>query len=266
MIMYLRGLKSPTIKGMSLLQMPLPKSKHSLDRTLITTCLLRSNTSMNPSKHILRSQHSLAYEHTIVKTETAKRIGVQTPSDTKNNPLRPIVLSKLSTPYPIPKAYVLERSEPIPTHRKLPIRAAANGLCSYRLTNRNFNIFWVCNHSRMWTSSSLLLFETLQRTITISSIEPWAVDLIKNSIDRRTLSQRNGPGKLAKVGVTDGPRNARVFGWSRSLKKKFWRERQNDHDELERNISALFGLFTTRNYSRPRNSYDRSWSSSLGFR
>jgi hypothetical protein len=30
----------------------------------------------------------------------AKRIGFQTPSDTKNNPLRPIVFSKLSTPYP----------------------------------------------------------------------------------------------------------------------------------------------------------------------
>jgi hypothetical protein len=39
-------------------------------------------------------------------------------------------------------------------------------------------------------------------------IKPWAVDLINDSIDRRTLSQRNGPGKLARVGVTDGSRNA----------------------------------------------------------
>jgi hypothetical protein len=43
--------------------------------------------------------------------------------------------------------------------------------------------------------------------------------------------------------VTDGARNARVFGWSRSLKTKFRREEWNDHDEHERNISALFGLF-----------------------
>ena len=43
-------------------------------------------------------------------------------------------------------------------------------------------------------------------------IKPWAEELINDSMKRRTLSQRNGPGKLARVGVTDGPRNARVFG------------------------------------------------------
>src|SRR5271155_1185273 len=106
---------------MSLLQMPLRKLKHSSDHTFVTNCLLRSTTSVNPSKHILRSQVStqprLRAHHR--KNRTAKRIGFQTPSDTTNNPLHPIVLSKLSTPYPIPKAYVLERSEPIPDPPKV---------------------------------------------------------------------------------------------------------------------------------------------------
>src|SRR5271155_5618707 len=125
-----------------------------------------------------------------------------------------------------------------PTHRKLPIRAAANVIRAYRLTNRNF---------LPATESAIIRDRELPDNIIAvvirdfakdyyDIIKPWAVDLIKNSIDRRTLSQRNGPGKLAKVGVTDGPRNARVFGWSRSLKKKFRRELQNDHDEHERNI------------------------------
>lgn len=53
------------------------------------------------------------------RIRAAKRIGFQTPSDITNNSLRPIILSKLSTPYPTPKAYVLERSEPIPDPPKV---------------------------------------------------------------------------------------------------------------------------------------------------
>ena len=121
MIMYLRGLKSPVIKGMSLLQMPLPKSKHSLDRTLITTCLLRSNTSVNPSKHILRSQHSLAYEHTIVKTEWQPNAsGFRLlPILRTTHYVRLYYPSYLHLIPLVPKAYVLGRSEPIPDPPKV---------------------------------------------------------------------------------------------------------------------------------------------------
>jgi hypothetical protein len=152
--------------------MPLPKSKHSSDRTLVTTCLLRSNTSVNPSKQ--STQPRLRAHHR--KNRTAKRIGFQTPSDTTNNPLRPIVLSKLSYLHLIPyQKHMFSKDQSLfPTHRKLPIRAAANLICSYQLKNRNFNIlclplslqsFEIVN----FLTTSSPLFETLQRTIMISS-------------------------------------------------------------------------------------------------
>ena len=52
-------------------------------------------------------------------------------------------------------------------------------------------------------------------------IKDWGVNLIKDTVSRRLLSQRNGPGQLARVGVSEGPRNARLFGWVRNLKKKY---------------------------------------------
>ena len=105
---------------MSLLQMPLPKSKHSSDRTLVTTCLLRSNTFVNPSKHILRSQHSLAYEHTIVKTEQPNESGFRLlPILRTTHYVRLYYPSYLHLIPLVPKAYVLERSEPIPDPPKV---------------------------------------------------------------------------------------------------------------------------------------------------
>ena len=74
-------------------------------------------------------------------------------------------LSK-TIPYPIPKSYVLERSEPISDWTKV------NVIWSYRLTNRNFNILYLLLSLQSFeivnflTTSSALLFETLQRIIT----------------------------------------------------------------------------------------------------
>ena len=60
-------------------------------------------------------------------------------------------------------------------------------------------------------------------------------------IHQRSLSQRNNPGKLARVGVTEGLRNARLFGWARNLTTKYHKILdRRDHDQ---NISSLFGLF-----------------------
>jgi len=50
------------------------------------------------------------------------------------------------------------------------------------------------------------------------AIQQWPVPLLHDSISRRTLSLRNNPGQLARVGVSEGPRNARLFGWVRNLK------------------------------------------------
>ena len=155
--------------------MPLPKSKRSLDRTLITTCLLRSNTSMNPSKHILRSQHSLAYKHTIVKTEQPNESGFRLLPILRTTHYVRLYYPSYLHLIPYQKHMFSKDQSLFPTHRKLPIRAAANVICSYRLTNRNFNILCLplslqsFENLNFLTTSSLLLFETLQMIITISS-------------------------------------------------------------------------------------------------
>ena len=180
------------------------------------------------------------------KNRTAKRIGFLAPSNTTTAFLPKITLNRLSTPYPVLNAYVLERSSPIPD--PLKVTDITCGKC---------NIFIPIDDSQLQytlkASESAIFVNEQDEIIAVvirdfahdyyDIIKPWAEELINDSIKRRTLSQRNGPGKLARVGVTDGPRNARVFGWSRSLKKKFKKAWRKDHDEHERNISALFGLF-----------------------
>jgi hypothetical protein len=181
------------------------------------------------------------------KIKTAKRIGFHTSSHPTAESLPTIKLRKLSRPYPTPGAYVLEKSSPIPKPPK--VTDTSCGKCDTLIPIVESEL----QRTIPATDSAIIRDEDTGDIIAVvirdlahdyyDLIKPWAIDLINNSIDRRTLSQRNGPGKLARVGVTDGPRNARVFGWSRSLKKKFRKDRMKDHDEHERNISALFGLF-----------------------
>src|SRR5438034_9038700 len=67
-------------------------------------------------------------------------------------------------------------------------------------------------------------------------IQDWGVNLIKDTINRRSLSQRNNLGQLARVGISEGQRNARMFGWVRNLKKRY--HTTSDQDEHEQNISS----------------------------
>jgi len=182
------------------------------------------------------------------KNRTAKRIGFHPTASLLINSIKPIYLSKLSTPHPTPKAYVYERIlGPKPKAPK--VTDTSCGKC---------DTFLPLTESKLQctipsTDSAIIRDQNTKQIIAVvirdfakdyyDYIKPWAVELINDSINRRTLSQRNGPGKLARVGVTDGPRNARVFGWSRSIKQKFRKDRCSDHDIHERNISALFGLF-----------------------
>ena len=91
-----------------------------------------------------------------------------------------------------------------------------------------------------------------------SQVGPWAVDLIEDSINRRShLCQRNNPGKLGRVGVTGGSRSGGFFGWARNLKEKFKNAVDKlDHDQRiatnhqvleghdhDQAISSLFGIF-----------------------
>lgn len=182
------------------------------------------------------------------KNRIAKRIGFHPSVSTSQSVLpEPIFLSKLSMPHPTPKAYIYEQLSNKPKPPK--VTDISCGKCDLMLPLIESRL----QCSIPATDSAVIRDSTTKTIVAVvirnlakdyyDIIKPWAIDLINDSIDRRNLSQRNGPGKLARVGVTDGPRSARVFGWSRSLKTKFKQENQSDHDVHERNISALFGLF-----------------------
>jgi len=155
--------------------------------------------------------------------------------------LEPIELLKLSTPYPVPKAYVLERqptdSNSIPQAPN--VTDTSCGKCDDLIPITKSKL--QCTISA--TDSAIIRDKATGDIIAIvirafaqdyyNEIKPWAVGVIKDSIHRRILSQRNGPGKLTRVGVTDGARNARVFRWFRSLKEKFRKDRCSDHDKHE---------------------------------
>ena len=90
-------------------------------------------------------------------------------------------------------------------------------------------------------------------------IQDWGVNLIKDTINRRSLSQRNNPGQLARVGISEGQRNARMFGWVRNLKNRY--RNASDQDEYEQSISLLFGLFYANKYHGLRKNLKRlCWS------
>jgi hypothetical protein len=205
--------------------------------------------------HNIFREHSLKSKSGRVRTQsrkniTAKRVGFHPTSALRIESLKPIYLSKLSIPHPTPKAYVYERTSdenPIPTPPNMTDTSC--GKCDTLLPMIESKLQCVIPA----TESAIIRDRDTNAIIAViirdfaqdyyDHIKCWAINLINDSIDRRTLSQRNGPGKLARVGVTDGPRHARVFGWSRSLKKKFRKEHQSDHDKHERDISSLFGLF-----------------------
>ena len=222
--------------------------------TLLGTYSLQQLPILIQSLHKSFREHSLKSKSGRVRTQsrkniTAKRVGFHPTSSSQVQSLKLIYLSKQSTPHPTPKAYIYERtsdSDPIPTLPKVTDMSC--GKCNSLLPVIESKLHITIPA----TESAIIRDKDTNAIIAVvirdfardyyNHIKPWAVNLINDSIDRRILSQRNGPGKLARVGVTDGSRNARVFGWSRSLKKKFRKNHRSDH-EHERDISALFGLF-----------------------
>jgi hypothetical protein len=71
-------------------------------------------------------------------------------------------------------------------------------------------------------------------------IQPWAVNLIEDSLSRRRPTQRNNP-QMAQVGVSTGSRSARLFGWVRNLFNRF--KKAPDAQKHDSEISSLFGIF-----------------------
>lgn len=169
------------------------------------------------------------------------RIGFSTPIE-----LPIVYLHRLSIEYPPRNHFVLEiPSEPVPS--TLPLR---DPTCRYHTD------FHMLDESKLAytlhsNQSTLFLDADTGEQIAVvirdfaksyfPSIQEWSIPLLQDAIHRRSLSQRNNPGKLARVGVTEGARNTSLFGWARNLTTKYRKILdRHDHDQ---NISSLFGLF-----------------------
>ena len=167
------------------------------------------------------------------QTHIADRIGLLSSVD-----LPIIFLRRLQTEYPPRDYFILENpTEPIPP--PLPLRDPS---CRYRTE------FHILDESQL--SALFVDIDNGERIAVVirnfarsyfPAIQQWAVLLLHDSISRRTLSLRNNPGQLARVGVSEGPRNARLFSWVRNLKSAF--RAANDRESHDQNISSLFGLF-----------------------
>ena len=206
----------------------------NIDRSLLSTSALQLVELFQTA-----SQHS--------DSEHRHRLHVAATLGLLSTVERPIkFLSKLSSEYPPRKHIILENyNEPIP-----PLRLRIERTCSfctdYHILDESQLSFTLSSEK-----SAMFLDSSTNEVIAIvirnfaqgyfPFIKEWGTELIKNSISRRILSQRNNPGKLARVGISEGPRNARLFGWVRNLKYKF--KTSIDKEFHEQNISSLFGLF-----------------------
>jgi hypothetical protein len=73
-------------------------------------------------------------------------------------------------------------------------------------------------------------------------IQPWSVNLLNDSIDRRShYVLRNDPGQMARIGVSPGQRSGSVFGWVRNLKKT--KKATTGLEDHQYQVSSLFGFF-----------------------
>jgi hypothetical protein len=149
--------------------------------------------------------------------------------------------------YPPRNHFVLENpDEPIPPPLKLK-----DPTCNYC---DNFHVLDLSQLSFTLSSdqSAIFIDDDTEEIVAVvirdlaknyfSQIGEWGVNLIQDSIKRRShFCQRNNPGILARVGVSEGPRQCRLFGWVRNLKEKFKTALDKvDHDQ---SISSLFGIF-----------------------
>ena len=151
--------------------------------------------------------------------------------------------------YPPRNHFVLENpDEPIPPPPKLKDRT-----CNYC---SNFHILDISQLSFILSSYQSIIFidDDIEEIMTIvirdlakdyfSEIGEWGINLIQDSIKRRShFCQRNNPGTLARVGVSEGARQSRLFGWVRNLKEKF--KTASDKIDHDQSISSLFGIFYT---------------------
>jgi hypothetical protein len=201
--------------------------------------LLTSQSAIQLQK--LLSQHTKRRRNR--RYHRAKRVGLLSDADL---PVYRLKRHSAGSEYPPPKNFILECHSP--DQKKPPPPKKRDSTCGYC---KDFHIlqpdqlsFTLPSDQSAWfvddetgETVAIVLWNLADDYVT--QIQEWGVNIIKDSIQRRTLSQRNGPGKLARVGVSEGSRSRRMFNWVRNLRNK----KGIDEDQHEYAISSLFGLF-----------------------
>jgi len=207
----------------------------SLDRTILSEASSVLLTLFQATTTLAHSEHHRRHN-------VAVRMGLL------SNPLElPVIrLSRLPNEYPPRNHFVFENTtDPIPFPPRL--RDPTCGYCTnfHRLDVSQLVYTLHSNQSALFVDADTgekiaVVIRSFAQSY-FSVIQEWAVNLIRNSINRRSRCQRNNPGDMARVGVSDGARNARQFGWVLNLIDKF--KKAFDFNDHEQNISSLFGIF-----------------------
>jgi hypothetical protein len=201
------------------------------------------------------------------KVHLAKQLGLHIDNELLDLPVYTVKRRSDQNAYPPLHYFVHERPDlPVP-----PVPPVIDPTCSscskfHTLDETRLSITLYENDSGIFIDADTGELVAIQiRNFALgepTEILEWGSTLIRESINRRSLSQRNNPGSLARVRVSPGPRSAQMFGWVRNLKKRFLKGDRIDHDN---NISSLFGLFYALIRSRApsiANQYEAVMSSS----
>lgn len=201
---------------------------------------LQSYTKAKRSEHRRRQQ-------------TAHRIGITTSTTISAPiidfpPLLEYYLSKLprGEEYPPRKCYILESYSSTDSFPPIPTKKDRS--CGYSSTFHRLDESHLA-YQLSTSESAIFRDQTTKEVICIvirdfakdmSVLQPWATNLILDSLSRRNPCQRNVPyGHMAAVGVSTGPRDAALFGWVRNLLNP----NASDRIQHEKDISSLFGIF-----------------------
>jgi hypothetical protein len=118
------------------------------------------------------------------KNRTAKQIGFLAPSNTTTSFLPTITLNRLSTPYPVLNAYVLERSSSIPD--PLKVTDITCGKC---------NTFIPIDDSQLYTlkasESAIFVNELKESCVSADRLATWRWTRLLSSYVRRSMQSNS---------------------------------------------------------------------------
>ena len=198
------------------------KSLDHLKSCINQPCISNSGSeSVMCLRPLLRSQAGPAKRSERRRRQHASyRLGMNMPDLLPQLPVIP--LRRLAIPYSPHQYIILEnRNEPIPSNPILQDRIC--GTCTnYHILNPG-----LLSATCQMNESAIYIDDITQEPIAIimrnfikekrgyfNHLQSWAVTTVRDSINRRFLTLRNCPGRMARFRVTPGRRDRPLFGWA----------------------------------------------------